>query len=410
MNPKDRTILRDLAKKYMEICHMDVQDERRALWRSHNSLKRTWPLIYVRAFAWREMPASRCRCADPFYRTYEDFFRRMLFWETLDDDSIFEPWVTVGAVCVIPAGGIWGLPVQWIKSDDPRGAKQLDPPIKEPEDFGRMVPPHHAIDEEETARRLAGLHEAIGDLIPINVDRGPAYRMWNGDISTQLIQLRGLEQVMWDMVDRPDWLHEVLAFMRDGILRTHEEAEKAGDWALCAHQNQAMPYAEELADPAANSDPVARDKLWTFCASQETTIVGPGMFHEFMLQYQIPIMEPFGLAAYGCCEDLTQKIEVVKQIPNLRRIAVSPMADAAKCAEQIGEDYVLSYRPSPTDMVGYGFDPDRIRGILRRDLDACRGCHVDITLKDVETVQGDPERVRRWVEITREVIEGFENG
>ena len=81
------------------------------------------------------------------------------------------------------------------------------------------------------------------------------------------------------------------------------------------------------------------------------------------------------------------------------------MADAARCAEQIGEDYVLSYRPSPTDMVGYGFDSDRIRGILQRDLSACRGCQVDITLKDVETVQGDPERVRRWVEITREVIE-----
>ena len=38
-------------------------------------------------------------------------------------------------------------------------------------------------------------------------------------------------------------------------------------------------------------------------------------------------------------------------------------------------------------MVGYGFDRDRIRSILRRDLKACRDSHVDITLKDVETVQ-----------------------
>ncbi len=56
----------------------------------------------------------------------------------------------------------------------------------------------------------------------------------------------------------------------------------------------------------------------------------------------------------------------------------------------------------PTDMVGYGFDPERIRSILRRDLAPCRGGHVDITLKDVETVQGDTERVRRWVEIAKE--------
>jgi hypothetical protein len=57
-------------------------------------------------------------------------------------------------------------------------------------------------------------------------------------------------------------------------------------------------------------------------------------------------------------------------------------------------------------MVGYGFDPDRIRSILRRDLEACQrnGCPVDVTLKDVETVEGDPDRVRKWVLLTREVI------
>jgi len=83
------------------------------------------------------------------------------------------------------------------------------------------------------------------------------------------------------------------------------------------------------------------------------------------------------------------------------------MANVARCAEQIGQDYVLSYRPSPTDMVGYGFNPQRIREMLKRDLAACGECHVDITLKDVETVQYDPERIRRWVEITREVIAGM---
>jgi hypothetical protein len=31
---------------------------------------------------------------------------------------------------------------------------------------------------------------------------------------------------------------------------------------------------------------------------------------------------------------------------------------------------------------------------------------VDVTLKDVETVQGDPDRIRRWVELAREVADG----
>jgi hypothetical protein len=56
-------------------------------------------------------------------------------------------------------------------------------------------------------------------------------------------------------------------------------------------------------------------------------------------------------------------------------------------------------------MVSYGFDRDRISTVLKRDLTACKDCHVDITLKDVLTVGKDPERVRKWVAITREVIE-----
>jgi hypothetical protein len=188
-------------------------------------------------------------------------------------------------------------------------------------------------------------------------------------------------------------------------MTVHNQAEEAGDWGLCNHQNQAMPYAEELQDPAANAAGVSRKQLWGYQAAQELTAVSPDMHEEFMLNCQIPILEKFGLVAYGCCEDLTHKIDILRKIPNLRRIAVSPFADAPRCAEQIGSDYVISYRPSPADMVSYGFDEDRIRKILTRDLSGCKNGHVDITLKDVQTVQGDSDRVRKWVELTRQIID-----
>ncbi|MBU4199842.1 MAG: hypothetical protein KKG09_06930 [Verrucomicrobia bacterium] len=402
MNTSDKVILRDLTQRYLDICRKDVQQERRALWRRHNSLKRNRPLIYIRAFAFDELPQSRCVCQDPFFHDYEHSFRYLLFWDSLNDDSIFEPWITVNAIhrC---AG--WGVDIPRRVSDDPRGSFKIDYPIKQLEDIEKLCAPRHEIDEAATAERLARLQEAIGDLITINVDRAPSYRMWTGDISTNLGHLRGMEHIMMDMLDHPEWLHRLVAFMRDGILRTHEQAEAAGDWGLGAHQNQAMPYAGELRDPAANVNGVQRKELWAFMAAQEFTCVSPEMHNEFLLQYQLPILKAFGLVAYGCCEDLTRKIDILRQIPNLRRIAVSPFADVARCAEQIGADYILSYRPSPTDMVGYDFNPDRIRRILRHDLEACRNCHVDITLKDVETVQDDPDRVRRWVALTREVID-----
>ncbi|NQT19607.1 MAG: hypothetical protein HQ592_07875 [Planctomycetes bacterium] len=401
MTTHDKSILRDLAKQYLAVCSDPVQDERRNLWRRHNSLRKTRPLIYVRAFAWGEMPQSKCSCEDPLLRGAESFFRHQLFWNTFGDDSIFEPWVTVQAA--LKCAG-WGVSGERNYSEQPRGSYKIDYPLKKLDDVRKLRAPWHEIDEAKTAENVERLSDAIGDIMTINVDRGPAHRMWSGDLSTDLGYLRGIEHFMMDMADNRDWLHRLVKFMSDGVLKTHDDAEAAGDWGLCAHQNQAMTYAEELEDPAANVNCVDRSRLWTYMAAQEFTAVSPAMHNEFLLQYQLPILKKFGLVAYGCCEDLTHKIDMLRQIPNLRRIAVSPFADVAKCAEQIGQDYVVSYRPSPADMVSYDHNEGRIRSILKRDLEACRDCHVDITLKDVETVQGDAERVRRWVAITREVI------
>ncbi len=400
MDAGDRRVLRDLAARYAEVAAHPVQDERREMWRRHNSLHRTRPLIYARAYAWREMPQSACSCEDPLARRYEETLRNLLFWAGLDDDSVFEPWLTVPAVHVCSG---WGVEIERKRSGSPGGSFKIDYPLRRPEDIERLREPWHEIDEEKTDETVSRLREAVSDLIEINVDRGPAYRMWSGDLSTDLGYLRGIEHFMVDMTDRPEWLHRLLDFLSAGVLKTHEEAQAAGDWGLSAHQNQAMPYALELDDPAPNANGVARSALWGYMAAQEFTAVSPAMHEEFLLRYQRPILEAFGLVAYGCCEDLSRKIDMLRAIPNLRRIAVSPFADVASCAEQIGTDYVVSYRPSPADMVSYDWDEERARAILSRDLRACAGCHVDITLKDVETVQRDPDRVRRWVALARRV-------
>ncbi|MHB9035406.1 MAG: uroporphyrinogen decarboxylase/cobalamine-independent methonine synthase family protein [Armatimonadota bacterium] len=400
-------ILRSLAMRYLEICNNSEQNSRRDLWRRHNGLERTRPPIYVRAIPWIEVPeVHRLECKDGFLRGYEQWLRMMIFRSAIDDDYIYEPWITVEAVKMAPPGGIWGLEVKEICGEGPRGAVKYDAPIKNLSDKDKLIFPHHAVDEEATACNHARLNDAIGDILPVIVDRAPFYRVWGGDIITQLAYLRGLEQVMWDMVDNPEWLHELLTFMRDGILTVQEEAEASGDWRLYNHENQAMPYATELADPSTDPVPVMRSQLWYFCAAQELTLVSPRMHDEFMLQYQLPIIEKFGLVAYGCCEDLTEKIDMLRQIPNLRRIAIAPRADVRRCAEQVGADYVMSYRPNPAEMVCCGFDPDHVRRTLRNALDECIGCHVDITLKDVETVEGCPERLIEWARIAKEVACG----
>jgi len=402
----DVGLLRELARRYVEVCNRPVQAERRELWRLKNSLRPVRPLIYMRGGnVWDEVPEANVRqCDDAFFHAYERLLRRRLYQDTLGDDFIFEPWLTAGAVHRCTG---WGVEMTRRRSQTPGGSWKGEYPIKGPDDIGKLRPPDHLIDEPATAERAGRLADAVADILPVHVDRAPAYRVWSADLSTDLGYLRGIENFCLDMMDRPEWLEQLAGFMSKGVLRTHEQAEAAGDWSLAEHENQAMPYSLELPDPAANSHGAPRRRLWGYMAAQEFTLVSPEMHERFLLRYQRPILAHFGLVAYGCCEDLTRKIDMLRSIPNLRRIAVAPRADVARCAEQIGTDYVISYRPNPAEMVCCGFDADHVRAVLRRDLAACRGLHVDITLKDVHTVQNAPRRLAEWVRIAREVAEEF---
>jgi len=401
---QDVAVLRDLAKRVADIAAKEVQDQRRELWRRHNSLQRTRPLVYVRWFSvWWEILEPQLQCSDPLFRRAELALRDKIYQDRLGDDVIIEPWLTIRATHAGPPDARrWGPEIRHSSKTAAKGSWQFRPPLVEEADLDKLVMPDHRIDEQATARDLHRLTEAIGDILPVAVDRAPRYRH---DISYEMAQLVGLEQMMLYMIDRPEWLHRLGAFLRDGILRTHEQAEAAGDWRLLNHYNQAMPYALELDDPAANGRPVGRAQLWTHAASQETTLVSPAMFDEFILTYQIPITAKFGLSAFGCCEDLTRKIDLLRKIPNLRRIAVTPWADLGRCAEQIGTDYVLSWRPNPAEMVSRGFDPQRVRRIIREGLEITRGCHVDITLKDIESVGGNFDSLVQWTRIVRELVE-----
>ena len=410
---KDRSILRRLAVEYRDAAFDPVMDERRTLWRQHNSLKPTRPPVIFTYGMWnhwcREVFGDRAlQCQEPFYRAHERYLRMQLFHYALGDDFILEPWITLRATIMTPPGGLWGVPMHPVGGTE--GSEfggepwKFQPALESWEDFAKMVVPHHQVDEQATAWNLERLQEAVGDIIPVNLDRAPAYFSFDADLSTHLGYLRGLEQLLYDMTDHPQQLHRLLAFMRDGILKVHSEAEQQGDWSLTSQKNQVMCYAEDLETPRPNAGPRARSALWHHIAAQEFTLVSPRMHAEFLLQYQIPIIEKFGLSAYGCCEDLTIKINLLRKIKNLRIIAISPRANVRRCAEQIGQDYVFSWRPNPA-LISSGFDRELIASTIRRGLAESRGCRVHILLKDVETVEGDLGRLSEWVKVCRGIIE-----
>jgi len=111
---------------------------------------------------------------------------------------------------------------------------------------------------------------------------------------------------------------------------------------------------------------------------------------------------------YGCCEALDNKIPLLKTIPNLRKIGVSPWANVESCAEQIGRDYVYAHKPNPAHVSG-SFDEETVRKEITRVIEACHkhGCPYEFVIKDISTVTYKPRNLINWAKTVKETIDKY---
>jgi hypothetical protein len=133
------------------------------------------------------------------------------------------------------------------------------------------------------------------------------------------------------------------------------------------------------------------------------------MFEEFIFQYQLPILKRFGLNCYGCCDPLDQRWHIIKNIPNLRRVSVSPWSDLEKMAENLEDKYIFSMKPLPTPLAAVVLDEGFIRKKIREALEITKGCVLEIIMKDNNSIGKNQENVINWVRIAREEINKIYN-
>jgi len=419
MPSKDALVIGDLAKKYMEHCRSDRNSKLKDIWIKHNNKERTQPLIlYGGADMYNTMYITgsddlvindiideKLICETPLARSIEKTLRWKHYLISIEDDTVFDPYLLYKAVREPSDNNRWGIPCSLGEKASATGASCFAPSIHDESDLEKLYTSPHKIDYDATEKLGVQYQELLGDALPAYPDTRAALLRWTGDISTDFAKLIGLEQLYNDFYDRPEFLHKLLAKMRDAILQNNHEWEASGDCRTSANFNQAIPYSDAVKLPE-NYEACRREDLWAFFSAQEFTSTSTAMFEEFCLNYQLPIMEKFGLIAYGCCENMTNKITSLRRIKNLRRISVTPFSNAENCIEQIGTDYLISYRPNPATMVAFGVDEDLIRKELSVPLAALKSnnsCY-DINLKDVHTVSGSKTALIDWVLLMRKIL------
>jgi len=402
----DRKVLRDLARQVAEIAALPAQVERRELWKMHNDLQPARPMILIfPEGSWEELLTEKdLRCEGEEARRIEWALRsRIYYHEHFQDDTVIErEWVVQK---VIHDSG-WGLEGRRIPSPMARGAWRFDPVLLGPSDLKRLRFPEIVYDEEATERELARAQELFGDILDVRL-KGMTH------ISYHLMSLytgwRGLKEMMTDMYFHPQMLHDAMAFLEEGhhrILRQYIDQNLLSlnnDGTY--HSSGGNGYTNELPKPGFDPAHVRPCDMWASAESQEMAQVGPRQHAEFALQYEKRLLEPFGLNGYGCCDDLTLKLDDVFTIPHLRRISISPFADVEKCAERLQGDYIFSWKPHPAHLVG-SFDGEAIRNYIRHAIEMAQkhGCVLEIILKDTHTCEHHPERFDSWAQIAREEI------
>ncbi len=414
----DIETLRDLAREHVDIAGLPANVDRRDLWYRHNDLEESRPLVLIESFPATDeyVTDADLLCEKKWARGVERWFRvQKCHYEKVDDDDVIEPFFNVNWRV---STSDYGVKVDMRYSPGREGEGVVDgsavwePALEDVDrDFQKLTPRTFSVDREGTLAWKWHLEEAFGDILPVRI-RGGFW--WTTGMTIQAIKFTGLENLMLMMYDNPDGLHRVMGFMRDDQIAFAEWLEREGLLSLNNENDYigsgSRGYTRELPkDDWDAGGPVRLKDLWVLSESQETVGVGPSQFEEFIFPYQKAVTDRFGLLYYGCCEPVHSRWDVIRKFENLRGISVSPWCDEDFMAEALGRDYVYSRKPNPTLISTSQWDEDAIREDVRTTLKAAKGCNIEIVMKDVHTLAGEPWRAGRWVALAREVIaeEGY---
>ncbi|MEI6809128.1 MAG: hypothetical protein WCN95_10435 [bacterium] len=405
----DREILRELGRRKFEIGNLPVQKEKAGLWSRLNGLKSVRPLVWISQVPWHEMNWNNeltMLCQNPDMRWIEAELRIELYqWDHFPGDMVVEPVIYSGIV-----GGPdstyndYGLIEQHVRHDDGQDVGYL-PIIHTEADADKIRTPRVWFDHEATEKNFQTLLRVFDGVIP--VQKRLIAHQWHSPWD-QIIHWYGIEQLYTDMYDRPQLVHRILRNFTRALNEVLDQQEALG-MLEAGNGNYSVGsggpgYTDELPQPDFNPAHVRLKDQWGCSTGQIFSEVSPGMHEEFCLQYERPVMERFGLTYYGCCEPLHKKVGMLRSVKNLRKISMSPWINVAEGSEQIGKDFVFSYKPNPAHLGMLGWNADLVRTYLSDVVRQTRENCVELILKDITTVRGEPQRLWEWAKIAFEVV------
>jgi len=411
ISQRDRDVLRRLAEQQAEIAALPVHREKAELWRRLNDLEPVRPLVWINEIPWHEMNVDdelTLQTTDPWARWVEIGLRLRLYqWRHMPGDMVMDDYLASPLAIHSTGFGI-SEDVDIVKTDEASTvvSRHFHRQIVEPEDIEKIKMPvvtHDLAATEETYQRMCDI---FGNIMPVKKVglKGTWFAPWD-----ELIRWWGVAEAMVDLIDRPQMVNDIMTRLVDAYLCMLDQWEELNLLTLNDDNTRigsgGYGYTDELPGDSYDPGHPRAHSLWGNATAQIFSDVSPDMHWEFALRHEMRWLERWGLTYYGCCEPLERKIGILRRIPNLRKISMSPWNNLRKGAQELGTDYVFSLKPSPAVLAEDTWRPELARQQLREALEKARGCRIEIIMKDISTVRYQPQRLWEWEKMAMELAE-----
>ena len=416
ISAEDRKILRETAKKQMDFACQERNKILKEKWYLPNALRGETPMVVLESWGFNdEVITPRLKCTGEFARKTEfELYQNFVNQELFDDDRVTPDRFEMGYHTEFK---LYDLDMHkefatGREEEDTSGVSMRFLPVIEDleDDFHKIKPSIFSVDIEGTEQEFQLLTDTFGDILPVKMKMDCLY-----SVPTQLIiHLMGMENMMLNLAQYPDLFKKLMDQAADDTLAYYDMLEE-NHLILPTTEYESVgqgtfAFNHELPDtPTVDGRYLTRRDVWGYMDSQETLSISPKMFEEIIFPCYEKIGSQFGLLSYGCCEPVDRVWDnCISKFKNLRKVSISPWCNEEFMGERLrGSSIIYHRKPAATflGVSGRDLDEEAFRKYIRRSLTAARGCKMEITQRDIYTIDNNVQKARRYIQIIREEIE-----
>lgn len=420
ISQKDANRLRELGKRLADIVRLPEQKTHREIWTAVNDGRMIAPAVLPRDYPVHLLNLDgelTPVCDDPFLQTVEaDILLKRYEWEHLRCHRVIEPYIACQVDVRdtrfgIEASSPGADAIARVGSQEIATARHFDRIISGDEDLEMIRNPEIVHDEEGTRWRQSVLNDIFAGIVDVKLHGVDYFQCVPWD---DLLSWMGIEEGMYDFVLNPDFMHKAMTRYTDAAISWARQYEELG---LLTSNNQALTVGSggygltsALPPPTESGIGAKLRDVWGYVADQIMTSVSPEMSQEFAFGHERRFADLFGLNYYGCCERLDHKLAELRTLPRLKKVSMSPYANIEEGMEKMGgTDLIVSFKPNSNYLAVNPAEMSLLRKELIKVCELARKhrCNVEILMKTIITLCGQPQRLWEWCDMAMEVVNEY---